>query len=50
MSDSGGGALKGALTIVACGLFLGFAYNAFGLISENPWGLSWVSESKLVSV
>jgi rhodanese-related sulfurtransferase len=47
MSDNGGGATRGVITIVACGLFLGFAYNAFGLIAKKPWGLSWIAESKL---
>jgi rhodanese-related sulfurtransferase len=47
MTDCGNGAIKGVIIIVTCGMLLGFAYNAFGLIAEDPWGLSWISESKL---
>jgi rhodanese-related sulfurtransferase len=47
MAEGSNGAFKGVIIIVACGMLLGFAYNAFGLIAKEPWGLSWISESKL---
>jgi rhodanese-related sulfurtransferase len=42
-----GGLLRGVVSIVAGGILLGAAYNAFGLSSRNPWGLSWIGTDKL---
>lgn len=50
MSDKGDGVGRGVIIIVACGLLLGFGYNAFGLIAENPWGLSWIARDPLAEL
>jgi rhodanese-related sulfurtransferase len=42
--------LGGAIIIVLCGAALGIVFNGFGLISEHPWGLSWVGEDKLAKL
>jgi rhodanese-related sulfurtransferase len=47
MPDSGSEALRGVAVILVCGALLGFAYNCFGLIADEPWGLSWITEDKL---
>jgi rhodanese-related sulfurtransferase len=47
MPDSGKEALRGVVGILTCGLLLGLAYNWFGLISDQTWGLSWIAEDKL---
>jgi rhodanese-related sulfurtransferase len=39
--------LGGAMIIVLCGAALGIVFNWFGLISEHPWGLSWIAEDKM---
>ncbi len=39
--------LGGAVIIVLCGAALGIVFNLFGLISEHPWGLSWIGQDKL---
>jgi len=49
MPDSGKEALRGIVVILVCGVLLGLAYNWFGQISEQNWGLSWIAEDKLAA-
>lgn len=42
--------LGGAIIIVLCGAALGIVFNWFGLISEHPWGLSWIGQDKLAEL
>jgi rhodanese-related sulfurtransferase len=39
--------LGGATIIVLCGASLGLIYNGFGIISDHPWGLSWIGKDKM---
>jgi rhodanese-related sulfurtransferase len=45
--DSARELIGGAMIIVLCGAALGVVFNWFGLISEHPWGLSWIGQDRL---